>query len=118
MTPRRLRRLRTRRQALGDEEKALRILHFDPPIRHQFVRPTLRIGRRPVDKPRALQIAHAGRQSSGMFTVFCDHLLQPRHVFIHLQSEQMFDRVLPNPRFFGALVGREPQHARGVEFRL
>ena len=105
-----------RRKPLGDEVNVLRILHFDPPIRHQLVRMPLRVGRHPTNESRALQIAHGYRESSPLFAVPFNHLLQPCYLFIHLQSEQMLDRVLPDLFFLGVLVSGRPQHARRVEF--
>src|SRR5882762_5846805 len=70
-----LRRRLSWRKALGDEINAFRILHFDSPVRHQLVRSPLRISRRPMDKPRAFQIARGRRQSSGVFAVLFDYLL-------------------------------------------
>ena len=76
----------------------------------------LRVGRRSVDKSSAIEIGHAGRKVPGLQAIFFYDLFQMCDVFIDLQREQMFDSVFPNLRFFRALIGREPQHSRRIEF--
>src|SRR5260370_34907138 len=93
--PRRLWWRRARWKALGDEINAFWILHFDPPIWHQIVRTPLRIGSHPMDKPRAPQITHAGRQANSLYAVLFDHLFHPRHDFIPVLARQLRDAVLP-----------------------
>ena len=80
-------------KAFCDEVDALRVLHFDPTIRHQLVGMTIRILGRAADKSGALQIAHIRWQVARLLKILLNDAFELRHFFIHLQSLQMVDRV-------------------------